>query len=94
MTLAPSRSSGGVGKTARLVLRDGGGRRLAADAGALPLKLVATLPAAGNYFVAAIKAEAGTGAPFRGHYVVTVRSNAGKGRGESLLLEATEQTEP
>jgi hypothetical protein len=92
--LEPSRSSGGSGRTARLVLRDGGGRRLAADAGALPLRLVATLPAAGSYVVDAIKAEPGAGKPFRGHFLLTVRSNAGKTRGESLLLGATGQTEP
>jgi len=94
VTLAPSRSGGGAGKTARLVLRDDGGRRLAADTGALPLKLVATLPAAGGYVVDAIKAEADAGKPFRGHFLVTVRSNAVKGRGESLALGATGETEP
>ncbi|MFZ1428533.1 MAG: hypothetical protein WAS21_17375 [Geminicoccaceae bacterium] len=92
--LEPSRSSGGSGKTARLALRDGSGRRLATDAGALPLKLVATLPAAGGYVVDAIEAEADAGKPFRGHFLVTVRSNAGKGRGESLVLGATGETEP
>lgn len=93
-TLAPSRSGGGSGETARLVLRDGSGRRLATDAGALPLELSATLPAAGTYVVAAIKAEPGAGKPFRGHFLLTVRSNAGRARGESLLLGATGETEP
>ena len=93
-TLAPSRSGGGSGETARLVLRDGSGRRLATDAGALPLELTTTLPAAGTYVVAAIKAEPGAGKPFRGHFLLTVRSNAGRARGESLLLGATGETEP
>ena len=92
--LAPSRSGGGAGETARLVLRDAGGRRLATDAGALPLELTASLPAAGDYVVAAIKAEPGAGKPFRGHYLVTVRSHAGKARGQSLVLGATGETEP
>lgn len=94
VTLAPSRSGGGSGETARLVLRDAGGRRLATDKGALPIKLTATLPAAGSYVVAAIKAEPGSAKPYRGHYLLTVRSNAGKARGESLVLGATSQTEP
>jgi hypothetical protein len=94
VSLAPSRSGGGAGETARLVLRDAGGRRLAADAGALPLELTANLPVAGDYVVAAIKAEPGAGKPFRGHYLVTVRSHAGKVRGEPLVLGATGETEP
>lgn len=94
VSLAPGRSGGGSGAAARLVLRDAGGRRLAADAGALPLELTATLPAAGSYVVAAIKAEPGAGEPFRGHYLLTVRSHADKARGESLVLGATGQTEP
>ena len=94
VTLAPSRSGGGSGANARLVLSDAGGRRLAAEAGALPLKLTVSLPAAGDYLVAAVKAEPGAGKPYRGHYLLTVRSGAGKARGESLVLGATGQTEP
>jgi hypothetical protein len=94
VTLGPSGGSGGSGGTARLVLRDGGGRRLAGESGPLPLELAATLPAAGGYVVEAREAEAGSGEPFRGHFLVTVQSNAGKARGTSLLLGPTRQSEP
>ena len=66
VTLERSGASGGTGKTARLVLRDGGGRRLAGDAGALPLKLAATLPAAGSYVVEAVEAEGDFGQALQG----------------------------
>ena len=73
--------------------------------GALPLKLAATLPAAGPYFVVALEAEeasaakssgsaGGPNGPFRGHFLVTVRSGAGRARGESLRLGPLSQTEP
>ena len=94
VTLDRNGTSGGTGKTARLVLRDGSGRRLAGDAGALPLKLAVTLPAAGSYAVEAVEAGSDSGKRFRGNFLVTVRSGAGKARGESLLLGATDQTEP
>ncbi len=94
VTLDPNGASGGSGKTARLVLRDGSGRRVAGDAGALPLKLAVTLPAAGSYAVEAVEAGSDSSKRFRGNFLVTVRSGAGKARGESLLLGATDQTEP
>ena len=94
VTLERSGASGGTGKAARVLLRDGGGRRLAGDAGVLPLKFAATLPAAGSYVVEAVEADGNLGKRFRGHFLVTVRSGAGKARGESLLLGATDQTEP
>lgn len=98
VTLGGSGARGGAGETARLVLREDGGQRLAEEAGALPLDLEVTLPAAGSYAVevheARGEAAGGSGGPFRGHFLVTVRSDAGQARGESLLLGPTPQTEP
>ena len=91
--LAPSRSGGGPGANARLALSDTGGRGLAAEAGALPLRLTAS-PPAGDCVVAAIRAGPGAARLYRGHYLLTVRSGAGKARGGSLVLGATGQTEP
>ena len=89
VTLDRSGSRGSTGTNARLVLRDGGGRQLGVVSGALPLKLAATLPAAGRYVVVALEAEEATSAkssgsaggqngPFRGDFLVTVRSVPGR----------------
>jgi hypothetical protein len=96
VTLEPHGASGGAGEIARLILREEGGRRLDAETGALPLELTATLPAAGSYAVEALEvgeSGAGSGASFRGHFLLTVRSDAEESRGESLLLEPAESTE-
>jgi hypothetical protein len=67
---------------------------LDAQSGALALELTITLPEAGSYAVETLEVGKSGKDLFRGHYRLTVRSNVGKSRGESLLLEPTSRTEP
>jgi hypothetical protein len=92
--LEPDGASGGAGEIAELVLREDRGDRLDTIEGSLPLELTITLPEAGSYAVEASEVGKSAGEPFRGHYRLTVTSDAGENRGDSLLLEPTSRTEP
>ena len=81
---------GSVGEIARLSLRGKAGV-LGKRQGAVPLRLKATLPAAGHYEIEVAEAESGVGRePFRGHYHLRVTS----GSGTAILLEPLRSVEP
>jgi len=94
MTLDRDGASGSTGEIAELILREERGDRLDTIEGSLPLELTITLPEAGTYAVEASGVGKSGGDPFRGHYRLTVTSDAGENRGDSLLLEPTSRTEP
>jgi hypothetical protein len=88
------RASGSTGEIAELTVREDRGSTLDERSGALPLELTITLPEAGTYEVEALEVERSAGEPFQGHFFLSVESDAGENRGESLLLEPTGHTEP
>jgi hypothetical protein len=87
-------AGGSSGESAELILREDRGKTLDERSGALPLELTITLPEAGTYEVEALEVERSAGEPFQGHFFLSVESDAGENRGESLLLEPTGHTEP
>ncbi|MGH6896611.1 MAG: hypothetical protein ACREJ5_08710 [Geminicoccaceae bacterium] len=68
-----------------------------ANTGALPLERTVTLPETGSYAIEALEvgeSAAGSASPFRGHFFLTVTSDAEATRAASLLLEPVSRTEP
>jgi hypothetical protein len=84
-------AQGSAGKLARLSLRQVNGAALGQRQGAVPLKLAATLPAAGGYVVHVAEVTGGPGGePFRGYYQLRVDSASDA----EILLEPLESVEP
>ena len=84
-------AQGSDGKLARLRLRAAGGTALGEREGAVPLKLKATLPAAGSYVIEVAEVADGPGGEaFRGYYQLGVDSASNA----EILLEPLESVEP